>query len=67
MFDFRRRRIELPGFRLESLEKNPNNPVNPVHSYFIKIESIPYAKISDFHEGLPNKATVKSNSFFDNR
>jgi len=44
MFDFRRRRIDFPGFRLESLEKNPNNPVNPVKSHFIKIESIPNKK-----------------------
>ena len=39
--DLRRRRIEFPGFRPESLEENPNNPVNPVKRYFIKIESIP--------------------------
>jgi hypothetical protein len=39
---FRRRRIEFHHFLLESDErKNPNNPVNPVYYFSLKIASIP--------------------------
>jgi hypothetical protein len=48
MLTFRRRRIEFAGFLLESLQKNPNNPVNPVQRYFIKIESIPLYKTGSY-------------------
>jgi hypothetical protein len=38
----RRGRIEFHHFLLESDEqKNPNNPVNPVYYFSLKIESIP--------------------------
>ena len=32
----RRRKLEFPGFLQESLEKNPENPVNPVKIFILR-------------------------------